>query len=55
MLPDGRYLLQVPYNNATELTRDVLRFGSDVVVRGPEALQETVRTALATALAQYGE
>lgn len=54
LLPDGGYRLKVPYNNATELTRDILRFGADVLVVGPDDLRDRVRGALTQALATYG-
>ena len=53
-LPDGRYELQVPYSDPTELTMDILRHGDNVVVTGNKALAEAIRTRLASALARYG-
>ena len=52
-LPDGRYELQVPYSEPTELVMDILRHGDSVVVAGDKALARTIQTRLAAALAQY--
>ena len=52
-LDDGRYRLQVPYGQPTELLRDILRFGADVEVRGPQALRAALREELAATLHQY--
>lgn len=51
---EGRYLLELPYANPTELVMDILRHGADVEVLGPESLRRTVRSALTKALANYG-
>lgn len=53
-LPNGGYRLTLPYNNATELMRDVMRFGPEVVVREPEELRQSVQGALIAALTAYG-
>ena len=50
-LEDGRYELQVPYVDDTELVMDVLRQGDEVQVVAPEALRDKVRRRLAAALA----
>ena len=42
-LADGSIELTVPYGNATELIRDILRWGADVEVVAPEALREEVK------------
>ncbi len=52
-LDDGRYELQVPYTDPTELTMDILRHGDSVVVQGDGALARLVRRRLASALAAY--
>jgi predicted DNA-binding transcriptional regulator YafY len=40
---DGSYLLEVPYSDARELVGDILRYGADVRVLGPEDLVDAVR------------
>lgn len=52
-LDDGRYELQVPYAEETELVMDILRQGEQVEVVEPAALKRAVRSRLAAALAQY--
>lgn len=52
-LSDGRYRLEVPFSNPTELVRDILRYGADVVVEAPASLREAVQANLESALAQY--
>ena len=49
----GRYVLELPYSDPTELTMDILRYGADVEVLAPEALRQRVRDKLASALANY--
>jgi predicted DNA-binding transcriptional regulator YafY len=52
-LKDGRYELQVPYSDPTELTMDILRHGDSVVVTGDKALAARVRERLLAAAAAY--
>jgi predicted DNA-binding transcriptional regulator YafY len=52
-LDDGRYELQVPYSDPTELTMDILRHGDSVVVAGDKTLAASVRARLRSALARY--
>lgn len=52
-LADGRYELQVPYVDPTELTMDILRHGDSVEVKGDKALVQLLRTRLLKAAAQY--
>jgi predicted DNA-binding transcriptional regulator YafY len=52
-LPDGRYELQVPYSDSTELVMDILRHGDSVQVVGDKALAKLVQARLARALEQY--
>ena len=52
-LPDGRYELQVPYSDPTELAMDILRHGDSVVVSGDKALTALVRGRLTRALSLY--
>ena len=53
MEPDGSYVLRVPYSHEQELVRDVLRYGSEVEVLGPDVLKEQVQLALKMALSVY--
>ena len=52
-LDDGRYELQVPYGDPTELVMDILRHGDSVVVAGDKALAARVRERLQRALDAY--
>jgi len=52
-LDDGRYELQVPYSDPTELTMDILRHGDSVVVAGDKALAAAIGARLARAARQY--
>lgn len=52
-LADGRYELQVPYADATELVMDILRHGDSVQVTGDKALAAAIAQRLASAAAQY--
>ena len=52
-LDDGRYELQVPYSDPTELTMDILRHGDSVLVAGDKALAAAIGARLARAARQY--
>ncbi len=52
-LADGRYELQVPYADATELSMDILRHGDSVQVLGDKALAAAIAERLKRAAAQY--
>jgi predicted DNA-binding transcriptional regulator YafY len=52
-LADGRYELQVPYADPTELAMDILRHGDSVVVTGNAALKQAIRARLDAARARY--
>ncbi len=52
-LPDGRYELQVPYSDPTELAMDILRHGDSVMVAGDKALAAAIRQRLQRAAALY--
>jgi len=52
-LDDGRYELQVPYSDATELSMDILRHGDSVTVTGDAPLVAAIRQRLARAAARY--
>lgn len=49
----GEYLLSVPYSDTRELIRDILRFGSDVEVLGPESLREDIKKELEQTMKKY--
>jgi len=48
------YHLQIPYADHRELVMDILRYGPDVEVLGPDALREKVRKKLQESLKKYG-
>lgn len=50
---DGRFELQVPYSDPTELLMEVLKYGAEAEVIGPPELRERVRKRLEQALRQY--
>lgn len=52
-LPDGRYELQVPYSDPTELTMDILRHGDSVKVAGDKTLAAAIAKRLQRTLALY--
>lgn len=52
-MTDGRYELEIPYADPTELVRDVLRYGADVEVVKPETLRGLVKEELGRALDLY--
>lgn len=52
-LPDGRYELQVPYSDPTELAMDILRHGDSVEVVGNKALVASIAERLKRASRLY--
>lgn len=46
LLDDGAYELKVPYSNDPELLMDILKYGADCEVVGPEALKEKVASEI---------
>lgn len=52
-LEDGSYELRVPYVQEFEIVMDILRHGSQVMVKSPASLVRRVRQALDDALAHY--
>jgi predicted DNA-binding transcriptional regulator YafY len=52
-LPDGSYILEVPYSNDQELVMDLLRYGSDVEILEPPELRQRMREALRIAAKLY--
>jgi predicted DNA-binding transcriptional regulator YafY len=53
-LSDGRYELQVPYGDPTELVMDILRHGDSVTVLGDKIMVNTIARRLCAASALYG-
>jgi predicted DNA-binding transcriptional regulator YafY len=51
--PDGSYVLEVPYADDRELMMDILKFGPDVEVLGPEKLRKRVAEHLFAAAKRY--
>lgn len=53
LLDDGRYQLQIPYGNPTELVMDILRYGPEVEVESPNELRTMIQQRLEKALEAY--
>ncbi|MEA3348072.1 MAG: YafY family protein [Pseudomonadota bacterium] len=53
--PDGTYILRLPYENDTELIMDILRYGPEVEVLGPEFLRRKIKKRLKESLEKYEE
>ena len=49
-LPDGRYQLEVPYNNERDLLMDILKHGDQVKVLSPPSLRKSIAQTLRNAL-----
>lgn len=54
-LEDGRYQLELPYNNPTELIMDILRYGPEVEVVKPKQLRTMLIAQLQQALDHYNK
>lgn len=52
-LPDGRYLLKVPYSQPWELLGDILRLGAEAEVLAPPALRQQLADSLQKASRLY--
>jgi predicted DNA-binding transcriptional regulator YafY len=50
---DGSYELQLPYSDDRELVMDILKYGADCVVVGPQALRDRVAAEIERARALY--
>lgn len=50
---DGSLLLCIPYSQSTELLRDVLAWGKDAVIVGPDSLRQEAMAMLKNALKAY--
>ena len=53
MLADGNYELRIPYANPRELVMDIMKYGPDVEVLGPDELRQEVKSRLLAAMANY--
>ncbi len=51
--PDGSYVLELPYAHDRELVMEILKFGPDVDVLGPQSLRARVAAALSQAARRY--
>jgi predicted DNA-binding transcriptional regulator YafY len=51
---DGSFVLELPYADDRELLMDILKYGADVQVLGPEALVSAVASQLELTFAHYG-
>jgi len=49
----GRYLLEIPYSDDTELLMDILKYGAEVEVLAPADLRVKINERLQEAAAQY--
>lgn len=54
-LPNGIYQLQIPYSREPELIMDILKYGPDVEVIGPEQLRQAVIDRLRQATKRYSK
>lgn len=52
-LPDGRFELALPYADPRELILDILKYGPEVEVVGPDTLRQEIAARLKAAAAQY--
>jgi len=52
-LDDGHYELRIPYSQSPELVMDILKYGPDVEVIGPDSLRQAVAERLRQAAAVY--
>ncbi len=50
---EGRYLLEIPYSDDTELLMDILKYGAEVEVLAPADLRAKVAERLREAAEQY--
>lgn len=55
LLEDGGYELKVPYSKEPELLMDILKYGADCEVVGPEGLRERVRAEVKLMAGSSGE
>jgi predicted DNA-binding transcriptional regulator YafY len=53
VLPDGGWILELPYSDPRELVMDILRHGAEVEVVAPVSLREAVAAELRRAAARY--
>jgi predicted DNA-binding transcriptional regulator YafY len=50
---DGSYTLEIPYADERELLGDILLFGPDVEVIGPQSLKRNLISSLEKSMAIY--
>ena len=53
MREDGSYELRIPYSDPRELVMDIMKYGPDVEVLGPDKLRQEVKTRLLAAVENY--
>jgi predicted DNA-binding transcriptional regulator YafY len=51
--PDGAYVLELPYAEDRELLMEVMKYGPDVEVVGPQSLRSRVAESLKAAASRY--
>ena len=49
----GRYILELPYSDSSELVMDILKYGAEIEVLSPIALRQEITSRLNEALQQY--
>ena len=52
-LDDGSYELRIPYSDPRELVMDIMKYGPDVELIGPDELRQEVKTRLLAAMTNY--
>lgn len=52
-MPDGRYRVEIPYNDDRELINDILSHGADLLVVSPPELRQRIKETLLEAAGQY--
>lgn len=50
---DGSWRMSVPFSHSRELIMDILRYGNDVEVLGPDSLRDTVKQIISSMAEQY--
>jgi predicted DNA-binding transcriptional regulator YafY len=50
---DGSFTMELPYSAERELVMDIMRFGPEVEVLGPDELRRSVSAALRKTLSLY--
>ena len=52
---DGSYVLEIPYADDRELVMEILKYGSDVEVLGPQTLRKRVGDSIRQAAQRYDQ